>query len=436
MKKRIVAVAISGIIIVIPVVLFVRVKIAERAWAQSLGDLESLPDRFHGEKNETTEMFSDWSSDLGLTSVVGGKASALDPGVADAIAAIAKYVSAVQTSDAAAPAAPPPVVWQYVTDHSAVLDDIGKWTATHPAPSWPMTFLEMKPVANFVTIMKLEKILIAAACVRDRDGDSRGAERLLLASWKINEGLRDRPELIAQLFAIAIFRMQCTAVRKIHVDPVAWQRRIEDHDYRSTVQRSFAVEAWLLGRRVKSNVYADPTYIAEMRAFNASIGGGAIGYVDRPRSIVLLTTPVRWFDLPALMEGWREIIVDAQRSPISDGGSENLDQAFERGFARWSFIPEPDMRPVKLSAALKRVDRVIAEAEFTEKVLFARAAREANGGRWPASIPGFASSRIEHGQWLYEPSGDRLTIRFSRELHWPNLLGDSIPLRVTLTSST
>src|SRR5207253_10141450 len=111
MKKRIVAVAISGIIIVIPVVLFVRVKIAERAWAQSLGDLDSLTDLFHGEKNETTEMFSDWSSDLGLTSVVGGKASALDPGVADAIAAIAKYVSAVQTSDAAAPAAPPPVVW-------------------------------------------------------------------------------------------------------------------------------------------------------------------------------------------------------------------------------------------------------------------------------------------------------------------------------------
>ena len=54
------------------------------------------------------------------------------------------------------------------------------------------------------------------------------------------------------------------------------------------------------------------------------------------------------------------------------------------------------------------------ELELTRKVLEARAAREANGGAWPAAIPGIETSVNPGGHWFYEVSPDGvMTLRFS-----------------------
>jgi hypothetical protein len=148
------------------------------------------------------------------------------------------------------------------------------------------------------------------------------------------------------------------------------------------------------------------------------MGGGGF-YTFRPRWWIYATTPIRWLDLPALMEGAREVTVYASTAPILDAETDDLQTAFDRGFSRWFYIPEADMKPENIFGAFRRSDRVLAEVELTEKVLMSRAARAANRGRWPDSIAGFGSTRIRDGEWIYERHGKGIRIRFSRELHWP-----------------
>ncbi len=424
-------------VLALPVILYVRVRIAEAAWARSFGPLESLPDRFHGERNETTEMFPEWTAGLGLTSNGRDGLIPIHPPPPEVVTAVREYgwYGWQSASASSTPAAPTAAVEQYVLSRAGVFNGIAEWMDVHPPPSWPVILREFPGPPNFLPNLQLQKVILAAALVREWRGDHREGERLLATSWKLNESLRERPELIAQLLALAIFRMQCIAIRKMAVDPLVWQKRLAEHDYRASVVTAHQVETYRRMREVKTNIYADPTYIAGMRALNASYGGGLIGFGDRPRWRVLLTTPLRWFDLPALLEGSRQLVLAAQNAPIDE--TLDLSAAYERGFSKWFYIPEPDVPPQNFATAFTRVDRAVAEEELTAKILVARAARAANGGRWPKSIDGFEASRIANGQWIYEVSPRGVTIRFSREVPWPKTpLGGSVPLRYTSSSGS
>lgn len=423
MKKRVFLLAVLAGVLALPVVLYVRVRIAERAWARSFGPLEELPDRFRGEKNETTEMIPEWFSALGMT-VTG------DPPPTEVLNAVKEYGGQYK-SDSWRPAAPEPAVERYVLSRAGALDSMATWMEGHPPPSWPVTLHPLESQPNFLPLMQLQKILLAAALVRDWRGDHRGGERLLVASWKLNESLRKRPDWFAQFIAVEVLRMQGVVIRKMEVDPVVWRKRLAEHDYRASLAAAHQAGTYMMMRMVKTNFYADPDYIALKRV----LGGGMPEFVYRPRWRVLLTTPIRWFDLPALIEGSRQQILAAQNAPIDERA--DLREAYDRGFSKWSYISEPDLPPQDLSSAFTRLDRALAEAELTDKILIARAARAANGGRWPRSIAGFESSQVKNGHWIYEASARGVSIRFSREVRWPStIMGDSAPLRYTATSSS
>lgn len=427
MKKWVFLVALFAAVLALPVVLYARVRIAERAWARSFGPLEKLPDRFRGEKNETTEMIPEWFSALGMTVI-------RDPPPAEMLTAVKEYGWQIK-SDSWRPAAPEPAVERYVLSRAGALDSMATWIEGHPPPSWPVTLHPLGIPPNFLPLMQLQKILLAAALVRDWRGDHRGGERLLVASWKLNESLRKRPEWIAQFIAVEVLRMQDIVIRKMAVDPVVWRKRLTEHDYRASLATAHQAETYMTMRAVKTNIYADPAYIAQMRVLNVGPRGGSPGFGERPRWRVLLTTPIRWFDLPALMEGSRQMILAGQKAPIDERA--DLREAYDRGFSKWSYIPEAELPRQDLSSWFTRLDRALAETELTEKVLIARGARAGNGGRWPRSIAGFESSQIKNGRWIYETSPRGVSIRFSREVRWPStIMGDSAPLRYTATSGS
>ena len=209
--------------------------------------------------------------------------------------------------------------------------------------------------------------------------------------------------------------MQTLAMRHMSVDPNSWRKRLLEHDYRASLVTAHQTDTYVTMRAIKTNIYADAGFISEERAISAHMGW-ALG--ARPRWKILLTTPIRWFDLPAVMESSRQLLVAGQQRPIDE--HDDLGVAYKQGFSHWSYIEDPDIAKSDVSGTFKRLDRLLAEAELTEKVLIARAAREANGGRWPKSIPGFEASQITNGHWIYESSARGVTIRFSREVSWPD----------------
>lgn len=413
-RRYFVAAAVLAVM-AIPVVIAVRVRVAEHAWAESFGPLDALPGRFHGEENETARMITEWDDRLGIPP-------------SNEVGAVKEYAYQI-ASASPAPAAPPPSVTTYAREHADMLDAIVTFVSHNEPPSWSLR-TGGRVVRTPVGLFNLQKVLIAVALVRESAGDHAGAEELLDAAWRLNTWLRERPEWFAQLFAIEAYRLHCTALRKSQVDPDRWLKRLREYDYRASLMNSLQVETWISVQDVKENIYADEEYIAKATALSAALGGGL--YKSRSRWLILALTPIRWFDLPALIEGSRRMLVYAASAPVTDGDSDDLAAAYDRGFSNWFYIPEADLTSSSFASLFRRVDRAIAEGELTEKVLMAKAGRKSNGGQWPASISGFETSRIQNGRWRYERTWHGISIRFNRELHWPGLLdpsGGSAPLR-------
>ncbi|MDQ6799508.1 MAG: hypothetical protein M3041_01585 [Acidobacteriota bacterium] len=414
----------------LPLVLYARVRMAEAAWARSFGPLEQFPDRYHSEKNETADMLSGWIAAVGVH--VPGDKIPIDPPPAEVLAAVRKYIEDQFASTSSRPLAPPPSVERYVLGRARLFDSMAADMRHLPPPSWPIEYGPAGYAPNFLPLIQLHKFLLAAALVRDRRGDHAGGEELLLASWKLNQSLRERPEFVAHVVATSIFRMQILAMRHMSVDPNSWRKRLLEHDYRASLVTASQSDTYRTTRAIKTNIYADARFIDEERAISAQMGW-TLG--ARPRWKILLTTPIRWLDLPALMESSRQLLVAGQKRPIDE--TADLAVAYQRGLSQWFYVPDPDVASSDISGTFKRLDRLLNEAELTEKVLIARAAREANGGRWPKSIPGFETSQITNGHWIYEASAGGILIRFSREVRWPDsLLGNSSPLQYTTISSS
>ncbi len=373
---------------------------AEHAWSSSFGPIASLPASVHIAQNESAGRMPQWVAQL------GGPAA----------------ISTFPFSSANTPAAD---VVTYVQTHQAALDQVADEIVRNPAPSWPMSRDWRSPITDLIAAGGLERALLSGVFVRARAGDDAGAERLLLASWRINESLRDRPEVMAQLYAVAVYRTQCAALRMIGVDPAIWRKRLQEHDYRATMLTACKFATWSAWRDVRENVYAKAEYQASMRDLAPAIG---IPYRVRPQWLLLATTPIRWFDLPPVLEGSRQVLLEAQRVPVRDGDGSNLAAAQDRGFSSWSYIRDPDVQPPNLFGPIRRADGAIAEGELTDRVLWAKAERARNGGQWPASIDGFGQTRIANGQWIYERTPGGISIHFSRHLAWLGIFGDPVPM--------
>jgi hypothetical protein len=203
--------------------------------------------------------------------------------------------------------------------------------------------------------------------------------------------------------------------------------RIRSVDFLQTLALSMQAETWRADLSVRRNVYTREKFLKSEHELRVALGENP---PFKPRWLQLLRTPVRWFDLPWLLEGRREMLSALSRIPRSENIAEDLDTALRRGAARWWYIPDPDVPRETLGNIFERAVLTLAERELTEKVLLARAARRSKGGNWPPSID--TSSAIADGKWVYEVAGSHATIQFSRPIDWQGLIAPVGPLRCDL----
>jgi len=410
MKKWFAAVALVAAAAV-PFVLVYRVRVAEAAWARSFGPIDEIPAKYKRPDNGKAAMVSDWARRAGA-----------DPGRVQT--AVFDYLAA-QTTSASDPLQPNSYVQHY---HAAELDDFANWVGDDPPVFSRVLRSPAERVPHALPVFRLERALIAAAFARAAANDTAGAERLLDASWKINDALRRGPTWLEQLVAIAAFRYQLGALRKIDVDPAKWLPRIHSYDALASLAFTGQIEAWYKDRAVRENLYASTNYLRDMREMHQTLVD-AVPF--KPRWLQVLRTPVRWFDLPSILEGDRAMITAAATVPRSEHVDASLEQAWERGASRWSYIADSDLDNINWSSAFRRAVRADTERELTEKVLMARAAHRANGS-WPASIDGIATSSLANAHWIYERTATGASIRLSHDINWGNLLGPVVPLRYAL----
>jgi hypothetical protein len=298
--------------------------------------------------------------------------------------------------------AAPPEVAAWLTGHAAELDAIEGALVSGPAPEWAEdpSLLFAAPVPDMAGHMELHAILLGRALARAAGGDPAGAARALLASWNLAEPERRRVDVPSRSIAWIATHLELGVLRKLPVDAGPWRGRISGWDPREAVKRSWANEAWT-------------TWKAARRRQAAGVYAGAPrGPVER-----LFAGPAQRLEAAAFLDGWRAMTEAAVKSPVSDGDGAKLADAFRAGMGRWAGAA-PQIPT--LAGAWKRADRLVLEAELTNRVFDVRAKRDPSGA-WPASMPGLETSKGENVKWVYAvtPEG-RASIASSRILSWPD----------------
>jgi hypothetical protein len=200
---------------------------------------------------------------------------------------------------------------------------------------------------------------------------------------------------MSQLIAISVARMHVGLARRFAVDPGRWRRNFASRDYRSNLFRAMEVESVAGLRHLP---------MGESRWDQAS----RADYLDLRRTFLVDLQNMPVSDGPPIYDCSSDL---KERQPLSAGGIL------------------ADLALPNQANAIKRADRLTIDTELTDRVLQARLLRT-NLGHWPPEIPGVSASRLSDGHWIYTVSPDgRLTITFSKELHWQDQKGLILPLR-------
>jgi hypothetical protein len=255
------------------------------------------------------------------------------------------------------------------------------------------------PSPGSIGQIRLQRLLIARALIDVREARMEEAVRLLEASWRLNQSLVGRPELVSQMLAIAVARLQAGALRKgpFPVDP--WVDRLRFGELRSSLMTSIADDAVFAAISVRHDLKRSPDFAA----FLAGMRGLRDSFAN--------LDPCSFSEKEA-GEFWKPLFQGSVSGTLAEIAVPNL------------------------SSTVFRLFRLLVESELTARVLEARTLRLPDGTR-PSQTPAPESRVCPASSWTYSVGGDgSLTISFAgRFADWPYSPPLKLPLSYRLSAS-
>ncbi len=223
------------------------------------------------------------------------------------------------------------------------------------------------PLPNLLGHIRLQRLIVARALLEARRGDAEGALQTIEASWRLNQTLSSRPELICQLIVVAVAKLEVGALRKLDTPAYGWADRFRDGRLFSAYLAAFQNQFWS---------HPDVTDLTgEAGAFGRAMRQVAEEF---PKRDLCAWTPEK------LRDTWTRAVRD--QFPEDDPMAEILTPYLLEGFARWR--------------------RFLVDAELTALVLDARAERAASRKHaWPEKLLSVGAGVCPDGGWSYRPSG-------------------------------
>ena len=84
------------------------------------------------------------------------------------------------------------------------------------------------PLPNLLGILRLQRLIVARALLEARRGEAEGALQTIEASWRFNQTVSSRPEVICQLIVVAVAKLEVGALRKLDTHAYGWADRFRD----------------------------------------------------------------------------------------------------------------------------------------------------------------------------------------------------------------
>jgi hypothetical protein len=396
-----------------------RLVAVEKAWRDAPGDLDDFAARFPNEETNGAAHHLEAAAapldiDLRPRSDVPAGSSLAIPDRANRDRQLLREYLDAELSKASGEAASPSPEAATVLDRMAPHLGAVKKALAGGEPRWRMEAVRgfEARIPNLLGQIQLQRVLLSSALREASRKDASTANSLLEASWALNAPLLARPELISQLIAVAVCRMQAGVIRKAPGPSGPWIARLGELDPRKGILESFRGEAWAMREAMRRGVTVDVE--SGEPTVPSRIGALVRGPGERLSSCEYLG-------------GLRELVVVAGSRPVSEDSGQALRSAFESGASRWGRAP--GAAAANLIQAFERVDRLVVDLELTRKVLEARAAR-GMAKEWPAIVPGVESTVLKGAQWNYAVTPDgHASIELSRRLDWGKTFGLVLPTR-------
>ena len=272
-------------------------------------------------------------------------------------------------------------------------------------PRWEMNLgeLERAPVPNLLEQKAIANVILIDCLNKTQQGRSSEALEAFESEWRINQSLRERPELISQLSAISIDEKLGKMIRKLREVPAVWQQRLVAHDYRKSVQESLIFDAWLLQASVKRSpeVMFSPDWGPAVRGIASKLGEPCIRLMAIESLEAVLTS----------------VAAVSERDYCStEFGFAN--SVLKNRLSWWNSLGRRAIANV--DAGLRVSNVAVLEMEAAQKILRVKEmAAQVGSGRLPRDVSGLESSLYENARWDYRVTADdEFSIKFSREVSY------------------
>lgn len=311
---------------------------------------------------------------------------------------------------------PPAEIDAFLAGRASDLEQLRRTVEEGEPPVWLRELEEgvNARLPNLLGQISLQRLLLADALVRTRDGHPELAQADLEVSWKLATALEQDPILIVQFIRIAVSRYQVGVLRHVPADSRVWRKRLEIIGDTSAFLDSFRFEIGAFSEM-------DPTQLLPHMAWWENLAGR-------------VAAPYLRFCAASDLNRWRRAIeqLEERNSFCPSAGESALNWKLpERPW--WNQLTESALP--NILAAADRVGSLQVDLELTRRWLALSAAHDASGA-WPARLPLPEESSACPGQhWSYShSSAGSAEIHFSREFSRPQS-GVKLPLRFGTSSS-
>ena len=287
---------------------------------------------------------------------------------------------------------PPETVARFLAEHANALEEIQS-VLLRSEPRWEIdvTLGLRGPMANVLGHIRLQRLLLTRALLESREGKPDDAVQTLEASWRLNEELASRPDLMSHLIVVAVARLQTGVLRKVDSPAWGWSDRLRDGKLFAGYLAALENECW-----------SNP----DLRDLTGE--AGAFGRMLRRIADAYRQRDLCEWTRDSLDQVWQ----DAHNAELAD-----MEVAFpnlQESFFRWR--------------------RYLLDSELTALVLDARAERAASRRHlWPEKLLSVGVGVCPDRKWSYR-LGQNGTATLA--VDGDAMEAGSAPLRLPLTFTT
>jgi hypothetical protein len=284
----------------------------------------------------------------------------------------------------------PPELQRYLKTHQADLDELYSLIQRRDIPRWEtdLSHLLQAPVPQLFYHRQLQGLIVLDILEKTRRGEHEAALGALESLWKISQSLRGRTELLSQLIAISILKLQTEVIRKMERIPVEWQRRLEVAPWKASFLRAMEFDAVVLSRNVKDSP-GEPRWDRWMNPIRGPLG-----------------KPVRRLVAIERLEASERVLSLIKRGDFCEVSPQTVVDQSAGSEVTWSF--DGNTFYTNYPRAWTMLLQTLTQAELTRKILEVKAVRDSVSGRGgPLRLGDMESALCSSVKWVHEsvPNG-------------------------------